>query len=495
MSSKAKARRGGNTCAPKAKKGDDQHILLARGMSARFIGANIPLSGLASEEIDRDLRHMEAYNNACTVYAQQYYIYQNNSNNPDGEISQDSSHHRQQMPLVAMPVRIDPEEEKRLMNLRLKIQQCEAQREVLESQYLSLRAHYVYTSQVLKKYRGTVNRRIAFLQDAVRKRGKLLALQRVRLQVARDALHCLRQRESRARKDGMMDDGEDLVDVWNAIDDKFRKAEQECRSDGVEPWSAVKIPKIPPGVPVYLSQLCKAPGQGAAYGVGSIFGSSKESMVWIESNLPVEPPKTGASLPALREEAAMLRKELDKERSMNRDLHTNIISRRNRNDELVAMMTLLRTETEAVVARHNVLLGSDQAQEAAFSLHEEDLEFKKEEETLTPRDGQIDDLAKPTVVAEDTPNHLEQEPAVEEVSAPAEPVEEKTPESLGEGSSDPSRIKVDDEENDGDDEGEEDEEDEGEILEDEEGEDRASKRSYDANGENGSPRSGKRRKV
>ena len=187
--------RGGPVGALKAKNSDqEQSFLLARGLSARYCGVNTPLTSLTPEEMERDLRHMEAFSNACTAYSQQYFIYQNSQE----ELAEDPSKHKrahQPAPLIAMPIRIDPEEEKRLTTLRQKIQQCEAQREVLESQYLSLRAHYVYLSQKLKTHRDDVNGRAEFLQEMVQKRGRLVALQRVRLQIAREALACLKYRQ------------------------------------------------------------------------------------------------------------------------------------------------------------------------------------------------------------------------------------------------------------------------------------------------------------
>ena len=93
-------------------------------------------------------------------------------------------------------------------------------------------------------------------------------------------------------------------------------------------------------------------------------------MCWLEPDFP-EPEHRIRELPALREESKFLRNELEKERARNKDLQKNIIGRRKANDELVAMMGLLRTETEAVVARHNILLTSDFAKEASARLHEE----------------------------------------------------------------------------------------------------------------------------
>jgi hypothetical protein len=464
-------------------------MLLARGLSARYCGANIPFTNLTADEMERDLRHMEAFSNACLAYAQQYYIYQNsaasgggssssgagagasgagattaaaaaednkhnsNNNNNKHKRQQQSQSQSQQPPMIAMPVRIDPEEEKRLSTLRHKIQHCEAQREVLESQYLSLRAHYVHMSQRLKNGRVTVQGRVTFLQSLVKQRGQLLALQRARLQISREALACLHYRQSGGKvqvetdevvaaaaevvatatttdknddnKNGNHGDEppqattttnantnannesspqpppppqeeEDLVEIWNQIDEQFKQAEESCRTirtvsdddddddeedndNTVVSWQALKVPKIPPGVPLLLSQLAKPPGFAAAWSTGGVFGSQPESLCWLEPEFPPlqqsswqSNKRSTKSLTALRDQVSVLQGELRKEHDLNRTLQTNILGRRKANIELVAMMALLRTETEAVVARHNILLESEVAKDAALRLQEMD---------------------------------------------------------------------------------------------------------------------------
>lgn len=555
VSTKTTHRRGGNT-APNPMKGDEQHIMLARGLSARYTGANAPLSGLTSEEMERDIRHMEAFANACTAYSQQYFIYQNSqeekdSNEGGGGLVRTGTTTPGTVPLVAMPVRIDPEEEKRLFQLRTKIQQCEAQREVLESQYLSLRAHYVHLSKVLQKFRGTVNVHVELLQGLVQKRGKLLGLQRVRLQIVREVLESLKYRQSHPHTPlvpplekettttDMKEEEEEvnLVVIWNTLDDQITKAAQDCRSDGVEAWHALKVPRTPPGVPLLLSQLATKPGHGVAFGLSGAFGTFPNSMCWLESNLP-KAPTPGTDLPGLREQVGILQKDLDNERNMNKELQSDIIARRKRNDELVAMMTLLRTETEAVVARHNILLDSDQAKDAAYNLHQKDeqIQIQNKQETAanalaaaaetedivdttaadaavegatptTPETGDAPlaapvsaDAIVPTAPATTatttttTEAHLETSSTATTTPPPAAPV---TTESAA-ATAEPTVSRLADDENDGDDEGEieEDDDEEGEILE----EGQAPKRPLEEGEQEpaeagGSPRSAKRRKV
>jgi len=353
----------------KPKKSDADQFLLARGLSARYTGANTPLVCLTSEEMERDIRHMEAFSNACTAYSQQFYISQNSN---DGVDDGKSTKALASPPIIAMPVRIDPEEEKRLTNLRQKIQQCEAQREILESQYLSLRAHYVYLSKKLKAYRGTVSGHVKFLQEQVQKRGKLVALQRARLQIAREVLAALIHRQRATTKES--DDSTDLLEVWNKIEEQFKKAEKDCRSSGLESWHAMKVPQVPPGVPLMLSQLSKQPALASAWSTGGMFGSNKDTMCWLEPLVPQSKDKSelGEELPKLRRRVQALNDNLYNEDLKSRRYQSGTISCRKKNDELVAMMALLRTETEAVVARHNIILQSEAAREAADKLLSEE---------------------------------------------------------------------------------------------------------------------------
>ena len=78
-------------------------------------------------------------------------------------------------------------------------------------------------------------------------------------------------------------------------------------------------------------------------------------MAWVEPNIPrtVSPDKEvdGDKLKRLRKEVQMLQDELDHEIASNKDFQQQIIQGRKRSDEICAMMTLLRTETEAVIER------------------------------------------------------------------------------------------------------------------------------------------------
>lgn len=268
-------------------------IVLARGSSSRWLGARSKLLPLTNEEMERDLRHMEAYQNACTAYAQQFFIFSNRNLVQSGHYGRGAT--GTNAPAATspppptttssrsdflMPVRIDPEEEKRLDMLRKRIATNERQREILETEYVSLRAAYVYESKSLEKTRQSVDGQLEFLQELVEKRAKVVALQRTRVAMARDALACLKTRTALLEGSGGLEDYEagDVSQVWNDVESQLATAERACHSlkvpkelrdvkkDNCMKWDARKLPRTPYGVPVYLSQLSSVPDKGAAFG-------------------------------------------------------------------------------------------------------------------------------------------------------------------------------------------------------------------------------------
>lgn len=106
-------------------------------------------------------------------------------------------------------------------------------------------------------------------------------------------------------------------------------------------------------------------------GCGGVFGSNKSSMCWLQSNLP----QTCSSLTLeklhvkhLSNNVDFIELELQKERNANTLLQGKIANRRKRNDEMCALMTMLRSETEAVLTRHNIVLDTPEARAVAQDL-------------------------------------------------------------------------------------------------------------------------------
>lgn len=246
--------------------------LLARGLTSRFIGVRVAnhIKPLASVDIERDIRHMEGYSAACVSYAQQLFAYSNKELVTRGHYGAappapgmtftQPAQNEFGLPNVTMPVKIDPEEEKRISVLRKRVAISEAKREVLETEYVSLRAHYVHESHRLNRSRKFVSGQYELLTELVKRRSKVLALRRVRCAVARDILACLEARASTAGS-GMnnsessvvpvpassattedmteLEGGHtdttianevpvDLIDVWTTIESKLQEAELSC---------------------------------------------------------------------------------------------------------------------------------------------------------------------------------------------------------------------------------------------------------------------------
>lgn len=193
-------------------------VLLARGMSSRYLSSKIShqLTPLAKETVEKDLRHMEAYRNACAGYSQQLFVYKNQDlvrsgyfgtfapfPGADGDVVRPAaSASAAAMPSssFSMPIKIDPEEEKRLSVLRKKIHQSEFEREKLETEYLSLRAHYVHESQLVRKTRSYEMGRWKLLRELAVRRSRALALMRVKVAVGRDIEALLKSRGALAEK-------------------------------------------------------------------------------------------------------------------------------------------------------------------------------------------------------------------------------------------------------------------------------------------------------
>lgn len=361
-----------------ARKGDlDPASLLTRGYVARFLPPT--LKSLTQEEIDKDLRHFNAYRSAVISYRQQYYLAVNHHNLP-----------QEPQPLATLPVKIDPEEEKRLTLLRKKIARAEFHREEAEQQYVALRAHYVQTSQELDQASKTSAAVLEFLQEAVQNRSTAVGLLRARLQMARDVLAAL-QRRGDALAQAAADGGaasapvsltgvNELEDLWNQVEDELKKVRTTKKKKPML-WPCIQNPSTPRGVPILLSALSLVPEKSIAFGTNGTFGAKPHSMCYLADHLPVDAEEfeeDTEEVDTLREECDFLQTELDKERLLNEQVAGDIAASRHKHDELVSMICLVRQETEAVLFRHNIILESDHAQEVAKELYDKSMQDRVE---------------------------------------------------------------------------------------------------------------------
>ena len=212
---------------------NNKAYLLARGWTGRLsLPAN--LIPLRPDEMEKDLRHMQVYGDAVHSYQQQLFLQTNRiiggEDGPNNTTSTTTANAtggsssnakaalatggitgtdasaasitatklgtsqqpaQQHMPL---PVRIDPEEEKRLWHLRKKIAAAEVLREQAEQEWVAHQAHYVHMAAVMKRAQQQRRETIQFLQHAVKTRSAVIAQARARLQMTRDVLQALHYR-------------------------------------------------------------------------------------------------------------------------------------------------------------------------------------------------------------------------------------------------------------------------------------------------------------
>lgn len=139
----------------------------------------------------------------------------------------------------------------------------------------------------------------------------------------------------------------------------------------VIPWACRDMHRTPKGVALYLSNLSKSPELAAAFACDKLFGSKPQSLAWLESNLPAsaEPgaQNDAENLRKIKEEVKMLSAELNKEVETNSKLHKAAFKGRKRSNEICAMMTMIRSETEALIQRHNQIIemNEDEQMDAA----------------------------------------------------------------------------------------------------------------------------------
>jgi len=130
----------------------------------------------------------------------------------------------------------------------------------------------------------------------------------------------------------------------------------------------------------------------------SLFGSAPESLTWLEGNLPSQ-AIPGAQIESeklknIKEEVAMLSAELKSEVDTNSKLQKDLTAGRKQNDEICAMLTMIRSETEAVIHRHNQIIVANEG------LADEDMEDLDDIDN-GDEEGEIEEDEEGTVVAED----------------------------------------------------------------------------------------------
>lgn len=401
----------------------DPAVLLARGYTARYLGAILSgkISALGPDEIDRDLRHITAYQQAATRYHQLTYAATNrlaipSTSDPNhttaattaatATASASAAAAAAVVPdsYAVLPVRIDPDAEKRIRTAAKRIQRAEAVREELEQHYVALRAHYVVTAQELQQRTADLARTVEFLQGAVAPVAVTLGLQRARLQMVRDARAALHRRTSvLAPEEGptpmiatatttnstpattptlaamttttattttttttdpsVYVSGADsssscpMLAAWLAVEDDCRQRYATRNAAGgdkkrttksttnVVPWSCTVQPSTARNVPQLVSATATVPEKSLAVQTGGIFGSHESSLTWLESHLPplADADTTGDWFQVEGSAVDGLRKEVS-------SLERELLQERETNQALLVTTSKARTQHDEWVS-------------------------------------------------------------------------------------------------------------------------------------------------
>jgi hypothetical protein len=411
-------------------------LTLARGATARALHPSL-LQPLAADEMEKDLRHMQAYADATKSYRQQFFLQASrrlaNQSHGGGAAPLSARHsgssanhatNNNNNTLVQLPVRIDPEEEKRLALLRAKIRRAEVVRAEAEQHYVASRAHYVRLVQDLQVSHEQRTHVLTFLQKLVHARAALVAAQRVRVQCSRDVAVALQARVRAihaAAPPPSQDNGaaaavtttpytahlagdDPLTHVYTTAEEDYKKAVAGCvtidKRKKALPWNATYLPSQPRGIPALLSAAATVPDKAVAISARGVLGAKPSCMVWLEGHLPrPEDEETAQEIEAvvaLEEQVRVLEDALSKERAQNVAITQAVGQTRVRNDEWVSMMGLLRQETEAVLHRHNTILQSAPARKAAEELHAAQAAQDSQLAAASAAQGALADDAGPT---------------------------------------------------------------------------------------------------
>jgi len=363
--------------------------------------------GLTEEERATDLRHFESYRNAVIGYRQQYYAAVNhyegretNGNALTQPVVGTKSVSKSTVP--SLPVKLDPEEEKKLELLRTKILHADFIREQMEQEYVALRAQFVDLAQRLKaQVEVSRTQVLPFLQQSLDARARAVGLLRARLQISRDVAGCL-QRRNELLASGAPDSSQhdratsssapstkedDLMDLLTRVEEELNTALQSATESGkkstIVPIPSSKLPYTPFDVPLLLSCSSDAPEKTLAFSTCQAFGAKGESLCWVTSSLHRSGTDDAADnmddddndidisdINMLTDQVHMLQSELAAERELSQECTRKMVHTRNMHNQWVAMMGLLRQETEAILYRNNILMESDMAISASQKIHE-----------------------------------------------------------------------------------------------------------------------------
>jgi hypothetical protein len=288
--------------------------------------------------------------------------------------------------------------------LRRRLAKAEAMRENLEIQAMSLTAANEKAREGLVSSKETLENMIVCLKDMAAYRSTALAARRAMLKASRDVTATLMYRveagealgvtkggeggEQQEESSNSSDTNSSLLSAWMAIESKVRETDQPAEKDIaalpsiVIPYISERHPHTPFAVPILLSLISSAPDKYAAASYGNLFGSSlHHDLTWSESCMPrntIVRENEQDVLEQMRAEVDQLTADVTRDRLHNIAVTKDIVTKKNESDGICGRIAMYRTELEAVLNRHHIILDTPEAKAASNAIAEADRAKRQE---------------------------------------------------------------------------------------------------------------------
>jgi len=330
-------------------------LLLSRGYSARGLGSKALLP-LSSDEVDADLRHMQAYDTACRKYHQQVY-----------------THYNIRALLSTQAVTsLDPELDQRQVQLQQKVAAAEQARQNLEQTYESVTAHVTERMHAFKELQKQGS-----LLPALKRKARYVAQLRAAVQVCREihAVYQYRRAHVAAESSVGNDDGGELLHYVNPVEEEEEQPPPNNTNKPTLLYARVE-PSTPYGVPLYLSAASTVPEKSAAW-LTTENQNWQDGLVWIPGHLPSTLDDDDDDLPALRQQVAALHQEWADEVEQHEATLQKLHQLRPVLSSQTVQLECVRQETESLVLHHNVVVTNHPNEEEDDDEKEEEPSRKK----------------------------------------------------------------------------------------------------------------------
>ncbi|GMI10749.1 hypothetical protein TrVE_jg12878 [Triparma verrucosa] len=386
------------------------------GKTSRGMGVSY-LTTLTSQERQKDLTEIQKFSITSSNYTLQLHRHLQNlithgpiqPYDPDYMIYRETGGRRKP---VESKAKLPPEEERRLSQKRKNLSRAESTRENLETQYMSLRFHYVSASQRLATSRLSTDNVCKVLMGVGERRGRGLGYRRVRMGVAREIKKVIEERLKKIQGEIIEPQTEgtaELTTVWDNIENTLVAAEQACwdkelsgivqeslkgnfkKEDGAlrknnprQPlksqvkaakppilWENSIEPPVPRGLPLLLTPLSSDPMKACASSYATIFGSSASSLTWLETGMPNSTLVRESELDSLamiKAECAALTEKATSLRLSTLKTQAETSLHRSNTQSLNSRLQFLRTETEAILSRHQLVVDSSNTSRQSSTL-------------------------------------------------------------------------------------------------------------------------------